>query len=317
MQILPRDFIETGEGLFFAVVDRVMENERVLCFLRYGSPHGITVKLDTAAANSLLQTYYPAYLYYSRRLNANLHAVPLENIKHHHSSRVRVQSMLESNISAGPIVNAIELKLVTLIRYLEAQGVRPEDAGVTGSLLIAQQHAASDIDLVFYRRSSFFLAQRAVAAGIENGDLQALDEEDWQAAWGRRGCELDFDSYVRHERRKGNKGMLDGTRFDLALVVDESGEEDRGVWVKLGARQIQARVSEDAYAYDQPARYMLDHDEVGEILCFTHTYVGQARAGEMISACGMLELSNDGRRRLIIGSSREAPGEYIRVLWGE
>jgi len=317
MQFLPRDFIETCEGLFFAVVDRVTEEGRVLCFLRYGRPQGITVKLDTTAANSLLQTRYPAYLHYSRRLNANLHAVPMENIKHHHSSRARVQSMIKSELLAEPNTSAIEIKLIKLIRYLDAQGVSPDDVGVTGSLLIAQQHAASDIDLVFYRRSSFNLARRAVAAGIQKGDLQALDMDDWQAAWDRRGCELDFDSFVRHERRKGNKGMLDGTRFDLALVVDEPLEEDEAVWVKQGVRQIQARVKEDECAYDQPARYRLDHDEVDEILSFTHTYVGQALTGEMISACGMLEKSNDGRRRLIIGSSREAPGEYIRVLWDE
>jgi predicted nucleotidyltransferase len=316
MQFLPRDFIETGEGLFFAVVDSLIEDGRVLCFLRYGCLDGGTVKLDTATANALLKTRYPAYLFYSRRLDANLHAVPLENIKRHHTPRARVQQLLALDSVEGQR-DAIEFKLLKLLDYLVMQGIASESIGVTGSLLISRQHAESDIDLVFYDRGSFFLARQRVVEAIEQGVLQALDEADWIAAWERRGCGLDFDVFARHERRKGNKGMVDGVKFDLALVADEPRVADSGVWAKHGNLQVRARVTADANAYDQPARYVLDHDEIGEILCFTHTYVGQARVGEMLEACGMLEISQEGRRRLVVGSSREAPGEFIRVLWGE
>lgn len=310
MHFLPRDFIETCEGLFFAVVDAAPEDGQVLCFLRYGCIDDQTVKLDTVAAYALLESRYPGYLYYSRRLDAPLHAVPAEKIKRHHEPRARLQQLL-----ACMAPDALQAKLQILAHYLISQGVTPESLGVTGSLLVARQHAASDIDLVLYDRNSFFLAKQAVVAGIETGALRALDETDWRAAWDRRGCALDFETFVWHERRKGNKGMIEDTKFDLALVVDEPVQEDDRVWLKQGSRQIQARILDDTHAYDQPARYALDHAEIGEILCFTHTYVGQARPGEMIAACGMLELSNDGSRRLVVGSSREAPGEYIRVLW--
>jgi predicted nucleotidyltransferase len=72
-------------------------------------------------------------------------------------------------------------------------------------------------------------------------------------------------------------------------------------------------VVDDAAAYDYPARYRVDDPEVGEILVFTHTYVGQAVRGEAIEAAGQLEEEASGRLRLVIGSSREAPGEYLRV----
>ena len=316
MQFLPRDFIETGDGLFFAVVDGVIEDGRVLCFLRYACVGGYTVKLDTLTANAFLQDKYPAYWFYSRRLDVYLHAVPLSDIEQHHMPRARVQQLLTLSSPDAPR-DTIESKLLKLIDYLVLQGISPESVGVTGSLLIGRQHAASDIDLVFYDRSGFFHARQIVVAAIEQGVLQALDEVDWIAAWDRRGRGLDFEAFVRHERRKGNKGMVDGVKFDLALVADEPVAVDADVWVKHGSRQIRARVVEDAHAYDQPARYTLDHDTVGEILCFTHTYVGQARVGEMIDACGMLEVSHGGRRRLVVGSSREAPGEYIQVLWDQ
>jgi uncharacterized protein len=46
---------------------------------------------------------------------------------------------------------------------------------------------------------------------------------------------------------------------------------------------------------------------------FTPTYAGQAAAGEMIEASGWLEADTKGTLRLVVGTSRESPGEWIRV----
>lgn len=73
-------------------------------------------------------------------------------------------------------------------------------------------------------------------------------------------------------------------------------------------------MTEDTFAFDSPARYGIDHPDVSEIVCCTPTYVGQARRGEVIQAAGWLEETSRGTRRLIVGTSREAPGEYVRVL---
>ena len=69
-----------------------------------------------------------------------------------------------------------------------------------------------------------------------------------------------------------------------------------------------------ARPFDYPARYRLDHNEIVEALSFTPTYNGQAFTGETVEISGVLEESGDGCRRIIVGSSREAPGEYIKVL---
>jgi predicted nucleotidyltransferase len=46
------------------------------------------------------------------------------------------------------------------------------------------------------------------------------------------------------------------------------------------------------------------------VLSFTHTYSGQALAGETIEACGVAE--QHGRERwLVVGTTRAARGEYI------
>ncbi|HQJ62015.1 MAG TPA: DNA polymerase subunit beta, partial [Methanothrix soehngenii] len=72
-------------------------------------------------------------------------------------------------------------------------------------------------------------------------------------------------------------------------------------------------VTDCEFAFDSPAIFRLDHPEVKEILCFTHTYAGQALPGERIEAKGVLEETANGLR-LVVGTTREARGEWIRSL---
>jgi predicted nucleotidyltransferase len=153
-----------------------------------------------------------------------------------------------------------------------------------------------------------------VRALIAAGPLHGLDLDDWREAYGRRGGALDFEEFLRHERRKGNKGMIEGTKFDLALIADDDGPEPPAAWRKTGKAVVRGRVLDDGRAFDQPARYVIDHPQIGEVHCFTHTYVGQALTGEIIEAAGAVETADDGRRRLVVGSSREAAGEFVRVV---
>ena len=305
MTYLPRDFIETEEGLIFAVVDGVPEDGKVLSFLRYGSAG----KVSTDAANTLLRQHHPHYLHHSRRLDAKLHAVPIVKVLRHHRPRARVREILSRGAS-----DAIEAKLLRLLELLAEGGVPLESVGVTGSLLIGRQTPASDLDLVVYGREDFFRARQWVRELVDEGRLGDLDEAAWLDAYGRRGCELGYAEFLRHEHRKGNKGMIEGTKFDLALIVEEAEPEPPAQWRKTGTAVIRGRVLDDRRAYDQPARYPIEHEEIGEVLSFTHTYVGQAFTGETLEAAGAVETADDGRKRLVVGSTREALGEYIRII---
>jgi predicted nucleotidyltransferase len=304
MNWLPRDFIETAEGLVFAVVDGIPEDGKILGFLRYAAAG----KVSTEAANALLKERHPHYLHRSARLDARLHAVPLAHVRRHHRPRERVRELLEGGAS-----DAIEGKLLRLLRLLLEGGLPASCLGVTGSLLIERHHADSDLDLVVYGRGHFFRARARARELIEAGRLDDLDAAAWREAYERRACALDYPEFLRHERRKGNKGMIEGVKFDLALIAEDDPKTPEAGWRKTGPAIIRARVLDDAHAFDQPACYPIDHEEIGAVWCFTHTYVGQALAGEWIEAAGMVERSARGEKRLVVGSSREAPGEYIRV----
>lgn len=307
----PRDFLETAEGLVFAVVAEGVEDGRALCCLRYRREAGAWRKLADGEAQALLASAYPQYLYYSQRCDAPLHGVPLDAVRVHHQPRRRLAALM-AVVQGG---DAMEERLRRLLCLLVAAGADWRAMGVTGSVLIGAQRPDSDFDLVVYGRDAFFRARQAVADLLASGGLQGLSEALWRETYQRRGCcELAFDEYLRHERRKYNKAAFEGSKFDITLTGDAE-ETVASSYRKCGEAVITARVLDADAAFDHPARYGLEHPDISEALSFTHTYAGQARLGETVEIAGQVEQSEDGRRRIIVGSrGRGAQGEYIRVL---
>ena len=304
---LPKDFIETAEGLIFAVVAAGEEERRVLAFLRYRrTPDGFT-KLSTQQANALLDTRHPAYRYFSRSRDVRLHGVPADAIVRHHRPRRRLQA-----ICGNTDGDRLERKLARLVAHFTANGLDSREIGVTGSMLIGAHNRSSDIDLVFYRRETFFQAREIVRRLVDREILQPLDDALWRDAYRRRGCSISFETFLWHERRKHNKAAIDQTKFDISLLAEgEPPEQAR--YNKLGKARVRCRVTDDSRGFDYPARYRLDHPEIAEVVSYTATYAGQAYTGEQVEIQGRLERADDGRRRIIIGSDREAAGEYLKV----
>lgn len=301
-----KDFIETTENLVFAVVAQGVEQDKVLCFLRYVPHETGKKKYATDEANRFLQQHYPEYLHYSPVLDAPLHAVPVARIIHHHQPKQRLQAILHT---AQP--DEIEADLIDLCQLLHARGLDLTQCGVTGSLLIGVQQYSSDIDLVCYQRSVFQHCREILRELIAENAVQALHEQDWQHAYQRHECELSFADYMWHEQRKVNKALINGRTLDLSLT--HTGDLPSS-YQKCGFMTLQARVVDDAAAFDYPAEFKIHHPEISSVVSFTATYSGQAINGEMIEVSGLVEQNPQGIKRIVVGSSREAHGEYIRVL---
>ena len=305
---LAKDFIETGEGLVFAVVENGTEQDKVLCFLRYRKNSEGWQKLTTLQANQFLENKYPEYLYYSVLKDAHLHAVPVGKIAKHFLPEKQLQALLQ--IPPGdPVIGDLQ----QLCHLLAETGLTIEQIGVTGSLLINAQKKTSDIDLVLYDRDLFFLSRNGIRKLIAAGRLYALSETDWREAYQRRGCELDFSEYVWHEQRKFNKAVINQRKFDLSFV-DSRISLDSMHFKKIGAVKIQALVTDDSRGFDSPAVLEIDADQAQVAVSFTATYTGQAFTGETVEISGVLEHASNGSRRIVVGSTREAKGEYIKVL---
>jgi uncharacterized protein len=311
--ILAKDFIETAEGLCFAVVQNGAEvhgdEGKVLCFLRYVKGNDKQWhKVATAQANAYLKTHHPEYLHYSVVLDAQIHAVAVDKIVIHHQPRQRLQQVLDK-----PRPDKVEQDLRGLCLLFQQNGLDLSQAGVTGSILIGAQKQDSDIDLVFYDRDTFHKVRAITADLIGKQQLGELGDKDWQEAYSRRSCTLTLEEYIWHERRKFNKGLINGRKFDLNFV-DEKVYSKSVSYHKLGAITVQCKITEDKYGFDYPALYSINYENISTAVCFIATYTGQARVGETVEISGLLEQTEDGSKRVVVGSSREAPGEYIKVV---
>ena len=313
----PKDFLETSEGLVFAVVAHGLEDDRVYAFLRYvmqtqaGVDHKKWKKLNTEQANSLLRESHPSYLFHSIFLDADLHGVPIDKITKHHQPAEKLKELM--SIAFGQ-QNPLQKKLVQLVDLLLRQDIQPDQLGVTGSFLIGAENEKSDIDLVIYDRSIFHQARIVIKDLIHQGELSALDDHFWKDSYDRRGSSLTFEEYVWHEKRKFNKAIFKDIKLDLSLVLPPTEFDDRS-YSKKGKIVFSAKVIDDQQAFDSPCSYELDHQDYKKVICFTPTYAGQAAIGDVVEVSGFIEESEDGQeQRIIVGSNREALGEYIKVI---
>ena len=295
-----RDFIETRDGWIFSVADYAYTNG-FRCLLRYvPDPEGSRIargkryrKLDFDEAFSFLRRERPLYV-------RDLHIVPEEDVVRIYRPSDELSRVAEKD------------SRVKRISTLLAEGGVPEKCmGITGSMLIGLGSTSSDIDLVAYGKS-WWKARKIVAQAKNEGKIQELDEAMWRKIYSKRKPEIGFDEFVLHEMRKGNRGMIDGTYFDLLFTRDWAQISPNLPGKVTGARKIVAKVLDVEFSFDSPAIYKLDH-EVGEIFCYSHTYAGQALPGETVEAMGVVEKTPAGQR-LIVGTSREAKGEWIRSL---
>lgn len=293
-----RDFIADDDGWLYAV-SNYDNDKRVGCVLRYAPrPDGERLgadgkryhKYDFDEAFATIAREKPAYL-------DTVHRVPPADI-----SRVYKPDLEIDRVAAND---------PRIPRLLDCFGVPAGEAGCTASQLIGLANEASDIDMVVYGKW-WFVAQQNLKRAVEKGEMDGLSEELWEKVYHKRVPEIDYETFLVHEKRKWNRGAVDGTYFDL-LFSRSYDQITPGPAVKgkvLGMKEIEAVVTDASLSFDSPAVYLVEHDEFAKVLSFTHTYSGQARDGEVIRAKGVVEEHGD-EHWLIVGTTREAKGEYI------
>jgi len=309
VEILAKDFIETSEGLIFAVVESGLEDGKVLCFLRYIKSDNQWQKVNTEQANQMLTDHYPLYLYFSVAKQAHCHALTLDQIVKHHQPKLRLQQLIKAVKT-----DKVETDCQALCSLYQQQGLDLEQAGVTGSILISAQKSSSDIDLVFYSRQVFNQAREITRQLILQGDCAELNNQDWLESYDRRSCDLSFNEYVWHEKRKFNKAIINQRKFDLNLLNNAGHSDEPAAYQKIGPIVLKVEVIDDSKSFDYPAEFIIKHPQISSIVCYTATYTGQAKAGEWVDVSGVIEQRGDSQQRIVVGSDREARGEYIKVI---
>lgn len=298
-----RDFIQTEDDWLFAVVD-YFHKDGVRAMLRYVPDengdrelNGIRYsKCDFGPAFEFMRKHRPEWI-------QDVHVVP----------ETAVKKLLRPSDRIPELVKT-DSRVAEIVKTLDEAGISRSSMGVTGSMVAGLQNEKSDIDFVVYGPAWFKARDAIAAAKKEDGPIEDIDEEMWQRIYRKRIPEISFDEFMLHEIRKGNRGMVDGTYFDLLFTREwEQIKEPllRGTdTVKL---KIEAEVTNADFAFDSPSYYKVEHEEIDHVLSYTHTYAGQALPGEIIEARGVIEELGD-IKRLVVGTSREPKGEWIRSL---
>lgn len=296
-----RDFFETKDGWIFAVAD-YSHPDGLRSMLRYvpdaageRKANGKRYrKMDFEQAYEFLRRERPCYV-------RDLHVVPLQDV-------LRIYRPSDGLL----VVAELDRRVRKIAGLLGQAGVPCAQMGITGSMLVGLSSPSSDIDFVVYG-PCWWKARDIVARAKVNGEIGDLDEATWRKIYSKRKPEISFSEFMLHETRKGNRGMIEGTYFDLLFTREWNQIYSQPSGKPAGECRIEARVTNADFAFDSPAIFRLDHPEVKEIFCYSHTYAGQALPGETIEAKGVLEETSHGLR-LVVGTTREARGEWIRSL---
>lgn len=273
------------------------------CILRYVSdPDGTRErdgiryrKVGFEEGYELLRERKPGYV-------RDVHVVPESDVVNHLEPPACISRLVREDERVRGIVESIE-----------AAGVPRGDMGVTGSMLLGLNVDSSDVDFVVYG-DNWFHARDAIQKAKANPEspVEEINMEMWRRIYEKRVPELSYEEFLVHEKRKGNRGMINDTYFDLLFTRawDQiNSPPERGE--KRGMETVNAVVTDASLSFDSPAIYEVEHPRVDRVYSYTHTYSGQAQAGEEIEARGVLEETGD-ESYLVVGTTREAKGEWIR-----
>lgn len=307
-------FIETKEGLIFAVKGLLHPAGRVVCSLRYvaqeNGNRGKYEKLLPDEGFRFVEKNHPDYIVFDNRIGRKIQSVPLETTKTIHNP-VDMLRFLRSNKCSEPLV-ASAVSLASKVK--EAADIPWVDIGITGSILVGLHLAESDIDLVVYGEKSARKVYAAMTELIGDGVIRPYTQNTLRYLYDIRGkpMGLSFDEFVGIESRKRLQGTFFGKDFQLRLVKrpEESGVDEL-TFTQLGRVKARAVVASATESIFTPCTYEVKDAEIisGEksvfdtVVSFMGRYCENALRGESVKIVGNLERAGDGTSRVIVGNN--------------
>jgi len=195
---------------------------------------------------------------------------------------------------------------------LANEGLPMQEMGITGSMLLGLHSPSSDIDFVVYGpwcgRLAIYYQMQSWTDGSRSSICQCGTEFTPR---GSLRSALMSSSFMKLGRATVDDRwyLLRSAFYPRLSQIKEAPKRGRN----LGKRKIEATSRMRSLPSDSPAIFKLDDEEINEIFCYSHTYAGQALSGETIEASGLVEETISGCR-LVVGTTREAKGEWIRSL---
>lgn len=330
MTLIESDYLETEEGLFFAVKGIAQPSDRIMAYLRYApDPHGERRRMGRpyrrlyhfAEQEQFLRAQYPQYLSYDPVTRLELQSVPCASIHRAYTSRQRLQDLRQQS-SRDPVE---EVTLSFAARLQQISAIPWSSLGVSGSLLIGLHTPASDLDMTVHGEQDCWALHHALSVLLDqdSGDIRRLDESGMHDLHAERSGDtrMSYADFIRSESKKVIQGRFRDKTYFIRFLKEppEFGERygDR-LYTPLGRADIEAVITDHHNAIFTPCSYQIAGarsqqasaiPEIAEIVSFRGRFCEQALSGDTVRASGTVERveHQSGRvwHRLILGSAIE------------
>lgn len=305
LSLIEGDYIETVEGLLFAVKGLFHPDGRVIAYLRYvPDTRGDRRRREKQyrrvynleETTEFLQKQHPQYLSHVESLGLTLQTVQWDRVIRVYKPRERLRALM-----VNPRTELEKAVARFAFGLSSESGVPLEEFGVSGSVLIGLASPSSDIDLIVYGREMGWKAYEALRRLRETCEwVSSYDEVTigrvLKARWGDTG--LDLERFRGIEVRKFLHGLACGREYFVRLVKrpeEAESEMTSKPLCKVSLRAVVAGAAEsiftpctyqvkDCVLLDAPCRH-----EVSELMSFRGKFTEQATEGDIVKARGTLE----------------------------
>ncbi len=327
--IIESFYLETREGLFFAVKGLVHPPDRVIGVVRYvpDADHGSRVRSGMAyrrlyhfpEQEQLLRSQFPHYLKHDPVFQTTLQSVPRTLIGRVYDPRTRAVELCSEQQSHPVLTDAADF-----IKSLQTRSGVPSSAiGISGSILIDMHRDSSDLDISVFGLQNSQKVYQALQSILQSGsdpEWNRLDAAGVAELYEQRtpDTQMAFDDFVASERNKICQGSFRARPYFIRFLKDpQEIQENYGEirYSAMGRATIEASIVDDQDAIFTPCRYgvsgvkILDGPEIpiDEIVSFRGRFCEQACIGDAVVATGTVErLENSKGRihyRLLLGNS--------------
>jgi predicted nucleotidyltransferase len=302
--LIEGDYVETQEGLLFAVKGVHHPEGLTIAYLRYvPDPTGTRERsgrryrrvYDLEETNSFLRDNYPQYINTVEDRGLTLQSIPNGRITRTYKPRERLEELL-ADPRPGP-----ERTISKLVSALTEYGAPLDGLGVSGSVLIGMDAPDSDVDLIGYgfdAGSKVYEALRRLrqeADWVSPYDAETVGDVT-RSRWGDTGQDLEGLGAI--EARKIQHGLVDGTDYFIRLVREPEEFEEAISSRPLGRVTLRTTVKESGDSIYTPCTYEIDecsyrgsHEwpDPSQLVSFRGKFTEQAGDGDRVEAKGTLE----------------------------
>lgn len=331
-EVIESFYLETKDGLFFAVKGFEHPPDRRIAVLRYmpdatGGDRrkgGIFYRrlYHFDEQEQQIRSTYPQYLAYDPIFQTTLQSVPESMVQKIYDPRQRFRELEQACIRVE-----IEENAVAFLGLLQNQAQVPSSAlGITGSLLTGLFTEKSDLDVVVFGTENCRRVYRALLRMLDERscpDLNRLDSAGMKEIYEQRVADtrMAYEEFVKLEKGKANQGRFRQRAYFVRFVRSaHEAEHAYGSlrYTPIGRAAITASINDDRDAIFTPCRYPLANVRLlegpqrsipSEIISFRGRFCEQVRAGELVHAAGTIErIENDQGKihhRLLLGNFPE------------